>query len=74
MARNGAAEGNIDLDLLAGMTPVRRNGTPDDVAATCAFLCSDNTGFSTGQTVGVNGGWYLQDPAPPSRGRRRDSP
>lgn len=74
MARNGAAEGNIDPDLLAGMTPVRRNGTPDDVAATRAFLCSDNTGFSTGQTVGVNGGWYLQDPAPPSRGRRRDSP
>ncbi|WP_068165057.1 SDR family NAD(P)-dependent oxidoreductase [Rhodococcus phenolicus] len=59
MARNGAAEGNIDLDLLAGMTPVRRNGTPDDVAAACAFLCTDNAGFITGQIIGVNGGWYL---------------
>lgn len=59
MARNGAAEGNIDLDMLAGMTPVRRNGTPDDVAAACAFLCSDDAGFITGQIIGVNGGWYL---------------
>jgi 2-hydroxycyclohexanecarboxyl-CoA dehydrogenase len=38
---------------------VRRAGTTDDVAATCAFLCSDDAGYITGQQIGVNGGWYL---------------
>jgi NAD(P)-dependent dehydrogenase (short-subunit alcohol dehydrogenase family) len=41
------------------MTPVRRTGTPDDVAAACAFLCSDAASFITGQIIGVNGGWYM---------------
>jgi 2-hydroxycyclohexanecarboxyl-CoA dehydrogenase len=41
------------------MTPVRRAGTADDVAAACAFLCSDDAGFITGQQIGVNGGCYL---------------
>lgn len=60
MARNGGViSGGIKLDDLAGMTPVRRLGTPDDVAAACAFLCGDDAGFITGQVIGVNGGWYL---------------
>ena len=29
--------------------PVRRAGTPDDIAAACAFLCSDEAGYITGQ-------------------------
>ncbi|MGV9747124.1 SDR family oxidoreductase [Rhodococcus zopfii] len=37
---------------------MRHNGTPDDVAAACAFLCSDNAGFITGQSIDVSGGWY----------------
>jgi 2-hydroxycyclohexanecarboxyl-CoA dehydrogenase len=41
------------------MTPVRRVGTPADVGAACAFLCSDAAGFITGQQINVNGGWYL---------------
>ncbi len=49
----------IDLDVLANMTPVRRTGTPHDVAAAAAFLCTDDAGFITGQAIGVNGGWYL---------------
>lgn len=49
----------IDLDVLATMTPVRRTGTPHDVAAAAAFLCTDDAGFITGQAIGVNGGWYL---------------
>ena len=40
-------------------TPVRRAGTPDDIAAACAFLCSEDAGYITGQLIGVNGGWYL---------------
>ena len=39
--------------------PVRRAGTPDDIAAACAFLCSDDAGYITGQQISVNGGWYL---------------
>ena len=45
--------------MIASRTPVRRAGTPDDIAAACAFLCSDDAGYITGQQIGVNGGWYL---------------
>ncbi|WP_106402597.1 SDR family NAD(P)-dependent oxidoreductase [Actinocorallia populi] len=37
-------------------TPVRRVGTPQDLAATCSFLISEEAGYITGQIVGVNGG------------------
>ena len=37
-------------------TPVRRVGLPDDIAAACAFLISDDAGYITGQILGVNGG------------------
>jgi 2-hydroxycyclohexanecarboxyl-CoA dehydrogenase len=59
MARKGEASGRVDLAMVAGMTSVRRAGTPDDVGAAVAFLCSDQAGFITGQQIGVNGGWYL---------------
>jgi NAD(P)-dependent dehydrogenase (short-subunit alcohol dehydrogenase family) len=39
--------------------PVGRLGRPEDVAAMCAHLCSDEAGFITGQTVGINGGIYF---------------
>ncbi len=37
-------------------TPLRRFGTPEDVAAAAVFLCSDEAAFVTGQTLKVNGG------------------
>ena len=45
------------LDALADETPVGRLGTPEDVAAVIAFLCSDEAGFVTGQVIGANGGY-----------------
>jgi 3-oxoacyl-[acyl-carrier protein] reductase len=40
----------------AALTPVRRVGMPADIAATAAFLCSDEASFITGQTLYVDGG------------------
>ncbi|XVQ14832.1 SDR family NAD(P)-dependent oxidoreductase [Spirillospora sp. CA-255316] len=37
-------------------TPVRRVGRPEDIAAACAFLVSEEAGYITGQIIGVNGG------------------
>jgi 2-hydroxycyclohexanecarboxyl-CoA dehydrogenase len=37
-------------------TPVRRAGRPEDIAAACAFLVSEEAGYITGQILGVNGG------------------
>jgi len=60
MARRAEARGDLpSIDAVAARTPVGRAGTPDDVAAACAFLCSDDAGYITGQLIGVNGGWYL---------------
>jgi NAD(P)-dependent dehydrogenase (short-subunit alcohol dehydrogenase family) len=38
------------------LTPVRRVGRPEDIAATCAFLVRDEASYITGQVIGVNGG------------------
>jgi NAD(P)-dependent dehydrogenase (short-subunit alcohol dehydrogenase family) len=60
MARRAEAAGNVpSIDTIAKASPVRRAGTPEDVAVACAFLCSDEAGYITGQQLGVNGGWYL---------------
>ena len=39
--------------------PVGRTGRPEEIAATVAFLFSDEAAFITGQTIHVNGGEYL---------------
>lgn len=39
--------------------PMERFGTPDEIAATIAFLLSDEAGFMTGQTLHVDGGASL---------------
>ena len=40
----------------AAEVPLRRMGDPAEFGATCAFLCSKQAGFITGQTIGVDGG------------------
>jgi NAD(P)-dependent dehydrogenase (short-subunit alcohol dehydrogenase family) len=60
MVRRAEAKGDLpSVDTVAARTPVRRPGTPDDVAAACAFLVSEEAGYITGQQINVNGGWYL---------------
>jgi len=60
MSRRAEAAGDLaKLELIARRIPVGRPGVPDDVAAACAFLCSEEAGYVTGQVIGVNGGMVL---------------
>jgi 2-hydroxycyclohexanecarboxyl-CoA dehydrogenase len=61
MLRRATADGHLpDVDKIAAHAiPVRRAGTPEEIAATCGFLCSEEAAFITGQVVGVNGGMVL---------------
>jgi len=60
MSRRAEAAGDLaKLEKLAARIPLRRAGTPDDVAAICAFLCSEEGGYITGQVIGVSGGMVL---------------
>ena len=43
-------------DAVAADTPLRRVGSPEDVASTIAFLCSDDASYVTGQVIYVRGG------------------
>jgi len=57
MLRNAEARGNLgDIQANINATPVRRIGKPEDIAAACAFLISDEAGYTTGQILGVHGG------------------
>ena len=60
MARKAEGAGNVpSVDTMGKMVPLGRAGTPDDIAAMCGFLCSEDGGYITGQVVGVNGGMYI---------------
>ncbi len=44
---------------LAAQIPLERLGTADDIANAVVFLAADQTGYITGQVIGVNGGMYM---------------
>ena len=49
----------LDTSAYAAEVPLRRMGTPEDIAAMVAFLASEAAGFVTGQRITVNGGHVL---------------
>ena len=44
---------------MAEKIPVRRLGTPQDMSSLMCFLASDKAGFINGETVNINGGYYM---------------
>jgi 3-oxoacyl-[acyl-carrier protein] reductase len=62
---NAVAPGVIDGSMtrevfneetIKTIVPMKRAGSPDDVAALVAFLCSEQAGYISGQIIGINGG------------------
>ena len=51
-----------DPDWFISRTPVGRNGRPEDIAAMVRFLCTDEAGFVTGETIYVDGGMTRRMP------------
>ncbi|MCL5126640.1 MAG: 3-oxoacyl-[acyl-carrier-protein] reductase [Deltaproteobacteria bacterium] len=47
------------LDVVLQHVPLGRLGTPEEVAASVAFLCSPMANYITGQVLRVNGGLYM---------------
>lgn len=69
---NAVAPGLVESNMTAGMkgieflerpqierTPMRRWGTPRDIAGAVLFLCSSEARFVTGQTLNVDGGYSI---------------
>ena len=67
---NAVAPGFIETDMTGELSaevkekvlaaiPLKRMGTPEDIAAAVAFLASDAAGYITGHVLDVNGGMYM---------------
>lgn len=48
-----------DKESMLRLIPLRRLGTPEEVASVVLFLASDEAGYITGATIDINGGWYM---------------
>jgi NAD(P)-dependent dehydrogenase (short-subunit alcohol dehydrogenase family) len=49
-----------DRLIAEGLTPIRRWGQPDDVAAAVALLAGGHLPFSTGDRINVDGGFHIR--------------
>jgi 2-hydroxycyclohexanecarboxyl-CoA dehydrogenase len=49
----------VNIDAYAASMPMKRVGRPEDIAAACAFLASEEASYMTGQTISMNGGRYM---------------
>jgi acetoacetyl-CoA reductase len=47
------------LDKIVAGIPVKRLGTPDDIASIVSWVASDESGFATGADFSVNGGLHM---------------
>ena len=47
------------LDKIIAGIPVKRLGTPDDIASMVSWVASDESGFATGADFSVNGGLHM---------------
>jgi len=67
---NAVAPGYIETDMTHGLsaelkqkmlelTPLKRMGTPEDIAGAVKFLVSDEASFITGHVLDVNGGLHM---------------
>lgn len=54
----GVAGMGVSVEAVAARSPMGRAGRPENIAAACAFLASDDADYITGHTLSVNGGRY----------------
>jgi 2-hydroxycyclohexanecarboxyl-CoA dehydrogenase len=59
MLRSSDRPGGVNVERVAANSPMKRPGRPEDIAAACAFLASEDAGYITGHTLSVNGGRYI---------------
>lgn len=67
-ASAGTTGGKNDMAQRASTTPLRRAGTPQEIAAVTAFLLSEDAGYVTGQVVSADGGATIVNTVRPSGG------
>ncbi|WP_455427073.1 3-oxoacyl-ACP reductase [Dryocola sp. LX212] len=51
---------NNVLESIQDGIPLKRMGTPDEIAAAAVFLASTSAGYITGETISINGGLYMK--------------
>lgn len=51
-----ATRASFKPEQIEAIVPMKRAGTPEEVAALVSFLASEQAGYITGQVIGINGG------------------